>query len=440
MNPPLLYSYVTKGLELDKYTLTNFSLQIVSYLQCSPSIPQKCADKLILLQCAICSFLAGYLIEGLNSIGLHARAIDKEGNRLSGMGAVRTRCRMVGEDGNGNGFGHGAKFVQQRLLHPQYTSLYAVGVADHTAAKYVTGAGQIGHALGDEAAGAALGGGEGHVPLPQQGGDHLLQRVHIHAVDHISQGFLHLGDEGFEHLLRFFGGGSLGGGADHALVGLGVGSQGGVGEGGHGLVESLLHSALTHTEDADLVADDDAVHQLAQIGDGAVFKHIAALKGRTGEHQHMGAFLLDGAAGCGAHRIGENGAALGQHGLLEVVSRPDVDVVLNSVVGMAGLKPTLTAIEANKKIALANKETLVTAGHLIMPLAKEHGVHILPVDSEHSAIYQCLRGEEMRAIDKLIITASGGPFRGRTTEDLEKVTLEEGQEFSLLKQKSKIHI
>ncbi len=115
----------------------------------------------------------------------------------------------------------------------------------------------------------------------------------------------------------------------------------------------------------------------------------------------------------------------GMEGLLELAVLEDVEILVTAIVGMIGIRPTMEAIKAGKDIALANKETLVTAGHLIMPLAKEHGVHILPVDSEHSAIYQCLRGEEMRAIDKLIITASGGPFRGRTTEDLEKVTLEE---------------
>lgn len=115
----------------------------------------------------------------------------------------------------------------------------------------------------------------------------------------------------------------------------------------------------------------------------------------------------------------------GMEGLLELAVLEEVEVLVTAIVGMIGIRPTMEAIKAGKNIALANKETLVTAGHLIMPLAKEYGVHILPVDSEHSAIYQCLRGEEMRAIDKLIITASGGPFRGRTTKDLEKVTVED---------------
>lgn len=115
----------------------------------------------------------------------------------------------------------------------------------------------------------------------------------------------------------------------------------------------------------------------------------------------------------------------GMEGLLELAVLEDVEILVTAIVGMIGIRPTMEAIKAGKHIALANKETLVTAGHLIMPLAKEYGVEILPVDSEHSAIYQCLRGEEMRTIDKLLITASGGPFRGRTTADLEKVTVED---------------
>lgn len=115
----------------------------------------------------------------------------------------------------------------------------------------------------------------------------------------------------------------------------------------------------------------------------------------------------------------------GMEGLLELAVLEGVEILVTAIVGMIGIRPTMEAIKAGKHIALANKETLVTAGHLIMPLAKEYGVEILPVDSEHSAIYQCLRGEEMKNIDKLLITASGGPFRGRTTADLEKVTVED---------------
>ena len=115
----------------------------------------------------------------------------------------------------------------------------------------------------------------------------------------------------------------------------------------------------------------------------------------------------------------------GMDGLVEVATFEEADIVVTAIVGMIGIKPTIEAIKAGKDIALANKETLVTAGHIIMPLAKEKGVSILPVDSEHSAIFQCLQGEQNREIHKLIITASGGPFRGRTYEKLKDVTVED---------------
>lgn len=115
----------------------------------------------------------------------------------------------------------------------------------------------------------------------------------------------------------------------------------------------------------------------------------------------------------------------GMNGLLEMAEMEEADILVTAIVGMIGIRPTLAAIRAGKDIALANKETLVTAGHLIMPLAAEKGVRILPVDSEHSAIFQCLQGTEHREIEKLIITASGGPFRGRTTEQLRNVKVED---------------
>ena len=115
----------------------------------------------------------------------------------------------------------------------------------------------------------------------------------------------------------------------------------------------------------------------------------------------------------------------GIDGLLELAVMPETEILVTAIVGMIGIRPTIAAIEAGKDIALANKETLVTAGHLIMPLAKEKGVKILPVDSEHSAIFQCLSGEERRSVDKLLITASGGPFRGKKREELRKVTVED---------------
>lgn len=115
----------------------------------------------------------------------------------------------------------------------------------------------------------------------------------------------------------------------------------------------------------------------------------------------------------------------GMEGLLELAAMDEVEILVTAIVGMIGIRPTIEAIQAGKDIALANKETLVTAGHLIMPLAHRHHVRILPVDSEHSAIFQALNGENKGQLKKLLITASGGPFRGRKTKDLEKVTLED---------------
>ncbi len=108
----------------------------------------------------------------------------------------------------------------------------------------------------------------------------------------------------------------------------------------------------------------------------------------------------------------------GMDGLIQVVTADSVDIVLTSVVGNIGLIPTVAAIKAGKTIALANKETLVTAGEIIMPLAKQHNSHILPVDSEHSAIFQCLNGESSATIDKIILTASGGAFRNFSKEEI----------------------
>ncbi len=115
----------------------------------------------------------------------------------------------------------------------------------------------------------------------------------------------------------------------------------------------------------------------------------------------------------------------GQEGLVEVATIKEADIVLTAVVGMMGIIPTIEAIKAHKDIALANKETLVTAGHIIMKLAKECGVNIYPVDSEHSAIFQSLNGEYHKEVSKILLTASGGPFRGKKRSDLENVTLED---------------
>lgn len=115
----------------------------------------------------------------------------------------------------------------------------------------------------------------------------------------------------------------------------------------------------------------------------------------------------------------------GPEAIKEVVSLPDVDMVMASMVGFAGLEPTIAAIKAGKDIALANKETMVVAGELITSLAKKHKVRIIPVDSEHSAIFQCLTGEDPASVEKLILTASGGPFRGMNISHLEKVTVKD---------------
>ena len=115
----------------------------------------------------------------------------------------------------------------------------------------------------------------------------------------------------------------------------------------------------------------------------------------------------------------------GMDGLLEVATIPEAEVLVTAIVGMLGIRPTIAAIEAGKNIALANKETLVTAGHIIMPLARKHNVAILPVDSEHSAIFQSLNGESANHISKILLTASGGPFRGKKREDLLNIQVED---------------
>lgn len=115
----------------------------------------------------------------------------------------------------------------------------------------------------------------------------------------------------------------------------------------------------------------------------------------------------------------------GMEGLVEISTVPEADTVLTAVVGMIGIRPTIAAIESGKDIALANKETLVTAGHIIMPLAAKNNVKILPVDSEHSAIFQSLNGEPTDKIEKILLTASGGPFRGKKREELVNMTVDD---------------
>ena len=115
----------------------------------------------------------------------------------------------------------------------------------------------------------------------------------------------------------------------------------------------------------------------------------------------------------------------GMDGLIEVSVMPETEILVTAIVGMIGIRPTIEGIKAGKHIALANKETLVTAGHIIMPLAKQCGVSILPVDSEHSAIFQSLQGGQHKALKKILLTASGGPFRGRKREDLVNIQVED---------------
>ena len=122
----------------------------------------------------------------------------------------------------------------------------------------------------------------------------------------------------------------------------------------------------------------------------------------------------------------------GMDGLIEVATQPESDILVTAIVGMIGIRPTVAAIKAGKDIALANKETLVTAGHIIMPLAREHNISILPVDSEHSAIFQSLQGRYSEAIDgdtadiaRILLTASGGPFRGKNVSELRAMTVHE---------------
>ncbi|CUS97391.1 1-deoxy-D-xylulose-5-phosphate reductoisomerase [Candidatus Kryptonium thompsonii] len=137
---------------------------------------------------------------------------------------------------------------------------------------------------------------------------------------------------------------------------------------------------------------------------------------------------------------GEVEVLSGEEGLLEVVSRDDVDIVLNSLVGFSGLKPTIKAIESKKRIALANKETLVVAGEIITKLLRENNVELIPVDSEHNAIFQCLVGEKISDINRIILTASGGPFLYKNKAELENVTVEEALKHPNWKMGSKITI
>lgn len=160
----------------------------------------------------------------------------------------------------------------------------------------------------------------------------------------------------------------------------------------------------------------------------AAGKNIKLLEAQIRKfHPRLAAVMDEKAAGELAVKIQDTNTKVvaGMDGFLQVAAMEEMEILVTAVVGMIGIRPTMEAICAGKDIALANKETLVTAGHLIIPLAQEHQVKILPVDSEHSAVFQCLNGENGRDVEKLIITASGGPFRGRKWEFLESVTLED---------------
>ena len=128
-----------------------------------------------------------------------------------------------------------------------------------------------------------------------------------------------------------------------------------------------------------------------------------------------------------ALRVGDTDTKIvsGMDGLMEIAAMDGYEILVTAVVGMIGIRPTMAAIKSGKDIALANKETLVTAGHLIVPLAREHQVRLLPVDSEHSAIFQCLNGEHKDQLKKILLTASGGPFRGKKKEELKNVQVED---------------
>ena len=158
-----------------------------------------------------------------------------------------------------------------------------------------------------------------------------------------------------------------------------------------------------------------------------VNNNIDALCDQVQRFKPKGVVVLDrnSAEECKKRFDGSTEVLAGEEGLEEIVRRDDVDVVISSLVGFAGLRPTISAIRAKKKIALANKETLVAAGEIIMGLVKETGAVLIPVDSEHSAIFQCLVGESAAAVGKIILTASGGPFLNAPKEMLKKVSVQQ---------------
>ncbi len=151
-------------------------------------------------------------------------------------------------------------------------------------------------------------------------------------------------------------------------------------------------------------------------------RNAGALGELVAEHRPALAVVADPSAASGVYCAGPTRWASGREALLEAATHPDVDVVLNALVGAAGLEPTLAALRAGKRVALANKESLVCAGPLVLRAAEEGGGELLPVDSEHSAIFQCLQGARRSEVERLLVTASGGPFRGWQPERLAAVT------------------
>lgn len=187
------------------------------------------------------------------------------------------------------------------------------------------------------------------------------------------------------------------------------------------------------TQTADVVRDNN--RRAKERGEGEPFKimGLAANKNSDMVEKQVREFGVkyvamydEGAANDLRKRLKDTDAVVysGMDGLNELAGKDDYDVLVTAIVGMIGIRPTITAIKNKKDIALANKETLVTAGHIIMPLAKENNVKILPVDSEHSAIFQSLQGNPQGSIKRILLTASGGPFRGYTKEQLKDVTVE----------------
>lgn len=190
------------------------------------------------------------------------------------------------------------------------------------------------------------------------------------------------------------------------------------------LVSLLGSTGSIGTQTLDVIRHNDDIG-VAALAAGS---NIKALEAQIREFKPRLAAVWDEK---GAQQIRQNVADMkvrivsGMDGLIEAATIDGADIVLTAVVGMIGIQPTIAAIKASKDIALANKETLVCAGHIIMPLAKEYNVNILPVDSEHSAIFQSLHGEDGNHIRRILLTASGGPFRGKKTEDLKNIQVED---------------